>query len=90
MKKDFQQTIKAIRESLNESEFPKAMMTERQMAKNTATVNCEDRYYSQERSKARAEKVITDSRFQDFLKRHNATATIEYNSRKNAQIRINY
>lgn len=39
IKKMFQKTISAIRKEMDD-DYPKAMMTGQQMAKNTATVNC--------------------------------------------------
>lgn len=95
IKKDFQKVIKAIRDAKNKecgtnSEFPKAMMTRQQIAKGTATVNCGGEWGSLEGTTYRANKVMNDERFTEFLTRWNATAKIEMNSFGTAQIRINY
>lgn len=66
-KKDFQNVIGKIRKELGGSEYPKAMMTGRQMMNDTATVNCWG-------SRERADAVLSHPLFIDFLKRHGATA----------------
>lgn len=70
MKKDFQKVIGKIRKELGAGEYPKAMMTAQQQAKNTATVNCWG-------SKERADAVIKHPLFTDFLKRYGAIAQLE-------------
>ena len=65
MKKDFQNMVKAFRdtlpdvvwisqfgESLHRPEYPKAMMTEQQMRKGTATINCSYGKNAKERAEA--------------------------------------
>lgn len=91
MKKDFQKTIKAIRG--DRSEYPKPMMTEQQMEKNTASVNCGGEWFSKNPgfTERNADLVMNDERFTAFLSRWNATATKEINQRFGVtQIRINY
>lgn len=70
MKKDFQKVVGKIRKELGASEYPKAMMTGKQMANNTATINCWG-------SKELADTVMSHPLFTDFLKRHGAIARHE-------------
>ena len=91
-KKDFQKTIKAIRNTISivtgeDQEFPKAMMTGQQEAKNTATVNCGRR---RESTEAVAKVVMDDPLFRGFLAQYKAKANIEINSEGKTQVRINF
>jgi len=93
-KKDFQKTIKAIRDgssivSGRRQEYPKAMMTGQQEDKNTATVNCGRRPWCKNIEQI-AEAVMNDPLFKGFLKQYNATARVEINSEGNKQIRLNF
>lgn len=92
-KKDFQKTIKAIRNTYTiitgkEQEYPKAMMTGRQEAKNTATVNCGRKPWCSDEQVANV--VMNDPLFKGFLTKYNATAHVEINSDGNTQVRINF
>lgn len=98
-KKEFQKVISKIRadrrieENLPRTEYPKAMMTSSQMAKNTATVNCGGEWVALDTSKKTAARVMRDERFQKFLADNQATATVEtfwVGSCRACQIRINY
>ena len=89
-KKDFQKTIKAIREEMDHGDFPKPMMTAVQMEKLEATVNCGGEWKRTEITLEIAKEVMDDSRFKDFLARNNATANIELNPFKTYQIRIHF
>lgn len=89
LKKDFQKVIGAIRKD-QRGDYPKAMMTGQQMAKNTATVNCGGEWRSAQYSWELADLVTRDERFVQFLARHNATAHIEPNPFGGSQVRINY
>lgn len=95
-KKSFQMTIKTIRENRNarlnvNSKFPKAMMTNVQMAKGTATVNCGGEWASNEVSKDRANEVVQDAGFIKFCEDFNATATIEYQPQFDTyQVRLHF
>ena len=91
IKKDFSKVITKIRADRTASlgkkvEYPKAMMTSQQMAKNTATVNCAGK-------EDIALLVLQDKRFLDFLAKYNASAWLEnvtvYSS-AGVQIRITY
>ena len=81
VKKQFQKTISEIRNDWRElrgtprGEYPKAMMTSQQEAKNTATVNCGGEWcsFSGELSKF----VLNDERFQKFLSDAGAEAVRE-------------
>ena len=83
VKKTFQKTVSEIRKDWRVKrntpggEYPKAMMTSQQEAKNTATVNCGGEWVSSSFSKDLAEYVINDERFQKFLSDAGAEATIE-------------
>lgn len=92
MKKDFQKVIKAIRETNGERTNPKPMMTEAQMEKGTATVNCGGEWckHSPEVARKRADLVMKDERFTAFLTKWNATAHTELDNYGVTQIRINY
>lgn len=89
IKRDFQKVIGAIRKE-GGKQFPKAMLTGQQAAKNTATVNCGGEWYSLESTEKIAAAVMSDKRFTDFLEKHNATAQVELNPFGAQQIRINY
>ena len=88
-KTKFQKVIAAIRKAGGD-DYPKAMMTGQQMAKNTATVNCGGEWRSAEYSEMLAATVTADPGFQKFLKEENATANIERNPFGGVQIRINF
>ena len=81
VKKRFQNTISEIRKDWRierntpRGEYPKAMMTSQQEAKNTATVNCGGEWCSF--SKELAQYVMNDERFQKFLSDAGAEANIE-------------
>lgn len=91
-KKQFQKTIKAIRDELfNGKEYPKAMMTTQQMEKNTGTVNCGGEWWRPVESHNIAEKTIKHPAFKKLMEESNATATIEPIGKcGGVQIRINY
>lgn len=91
-KKQFQKTIKAIREELFAgNEYPKAMMTTQQMEKNTATVNCGGEWWRPEQSHDIAGETIIHPAFKKLIEESNATATIEPVGKcGGVQIRINY
>lgn len=86
-KKELQKVIKAIR---GESLFPKAMMTEQQMRKGQATINCGGEYLSEEVTMETVYQVLDAPIFKEFLNKHSATAEIERGGRKQAQIRIHF
>ena len=96
LKKDFQKVISAIRkdrqklENIKLRDFPKAMMTNQQVWKNTATVNCGGQCGSYESTIEIANAVISDDRFIGFLEKWEASAQIERESSGSAQIRIYY
>lgn len=73
IKKDFQKVIHSIKAELTGVRL-KPMMTQAQMANDTATVNCG---YKTEESKELAYKVINDERFIQFLSKHDITAEVE-------------
>lgn len=81
IKKAFQKTVSDIRKDWRvkrdtpQAEYPKAMMTGQQEAKNTATVNCGGEWCSF--SRELAEYVLNDERFQKFLSDAGAEATVE-------------
>lgn len=94
-KKAFQKVIKGIREDRNAtlertSDFPKPMMTRKQMEKFEATVNCGGEWGSAESTKAIADMVMTDKRFTDFLNNFRAEARLELNNFNTYQIRITF
>lgn len=93
MKKDLQKTIGAIRkdeQKTKNTEFPKAMMTKKQEANRTATVNCGGEWRTKEATLETANKVMNDERFTAFLEKHNAVAKIEVNNFDTYQIRITF
>lgn len=96
MKKEFQKVIATIRKEYGESinrtncSYPKPMMTEAQMEKRTATVNCGGEWKKLEATKEIAEMVLNDERFKSFLEKYSAQATKELNPFGTIQIRINY
>ncbi len=89
-KKDFQKIIKSIREKTNEKNFPKPMMTIAQIEKKQATVNCGGEWATKERTEERANIVLNDERFKEFLDKYKATANLEINNFGTYQIRINF
>lgn len=82
-KKAFQYTISKIRKDWRvynhtpAAEYPKAMMTNQQIEKMTATVNCGGEWLSGTTEKEIANFVMNDQRFLDFLEKYNAVAEIE-------------
>lgn len=95
IKKNLQKTVKAIRDDINAtkdrpSDFPKAMMTNQQMEKNTATVNCGGEWANAKTSMERVNAVMNDARFAKFLAECGATAKVEPTPFGSYQIRINY
>ena len=86
MKKEFQKLIKEIREKdfgvdpsrRDNCKYPKPMMTEVQMGKGQATVNCGAGWYLNITTKEYARKIIENPSFKAFLEKYEATATIEY------------
>lgn len=96
LKKDLQKVISAIRkerqqgENVRLYEFPKAMMTNQQMWKDTATVNCGGQWASKGIDQEIANLVMGDDRFQQFLEKWDANAGFEKESSGAVQIRINY
>ena len=96
-KKDFQKVIGAIRkerqvaENDKRIEYPKAMMTGQQEAKNTATVNCGGEWGPNKAIAPEVAKmVLEDERFTAFLNKYEATAHTETNSFGAIQVRINF
>ena len=87
IKKELQKVIKEIRCG---EWFPKAMMTQQQMAKKQATINCGGEYFSEKETMETVNEVLTSQMFNDFLTKHGAKAEIEYGGRKKAQIRIHF
>ena len=91
-KKDLQNTVKAIRESEpaqalrqisgydSRKQYPKAMMTATQAAKNIATVNCGGGFHHN--AKAEALMVLENEQFLELLARHNATAQLDGSKRE--------
>lgn len=88
IKKEFQKVIGTIRKDNDEKSFPKPMMTAVQMEKREATVNCGGEWSTAEKTLERANAVIKNDRFIDFINKHNATAKIEKNNFNTYQIRI--
>lgn len=93
--KELRKTIKAIRDGGTKlfNEFPKAMMTDAQVAKHTATVNCGARFKrgnANEASLKLAEQVMADERFADFLAKYEMAAHIELSKDGGYQIRLSY
>ena len=91
IKKNFKKAIDSIRKDRGEGKsFPKAMMTDAQIEKGTATVNCGGEWVSSESSMNLAKRVASDPRFLVFLAEANAKAAIERTSFGAYQIRISY
>ena len=95
IKKRFHKVIGEIRNDINKENgingsFPKPMMTAVQMEKREATVNCGGEWSTAEKTKERANKVMNDRRFIDFLSDTGSTAVIEMNNFKTYQIRIRF
>ena len=97
VKKEFQKTISEIRKDWRvkrgtlRGEYPKAMMTSQQEAKNTATVNCGRDWTSF--SGDLADYVLKDERFQKFLSDAGAEANKElfwHGSVPGYQVRISF
>lgn len=80
-KKAFQKVVGQIRndwrikQNTPQGEYPKAMMTAKQAANSTATVNCGGEWCSF--SKELSEFVMNDERFQQFLSDAGAEALVE-------------
>lgn len=96
--KKFRKIIKMIRDERNNdgiavrADFPKAMMTGRQIGKNTATVNCGGDWCARrpEVTRKLAELVVNDPRFVEFIEEENAHAYIERTAAGVYQVRVNY
>ena len=91
-KKEFQETIAAIRKELGSTEYPKAMCTGAQYAKGTATVNCGGEWRPTSSAET-ANRVMQHPKFAALLKAHNATAAYEqgrYYNMSWTQIRIHF
>ncbi len=79
----FQKVIGKIRSDIRKednlpgAQYPKAMLTGKQAAKNQATVNCGGEWISPDRSKYLAQRVLRDERFTHFLSDYQGTAEIE-------------
>ena len=86
-KKEFQKVIKEIR---GDKKFPKPIMTQVQIEKREATVNCGGEWKSAEETKEIANNVLKSERFKAFIKENNATAKLELNNFNTWQIRINF
>lgn len=94
-KKEFQKVIGSIRNedrkaNNHKRDFPKAMMTNHQMEKETATVNCGGEWYGKEIAEYNANLVLKDQRFLSFLDKYGAKATTETNSFGAYQIRLTF
>lgn len=100
-KKALQKTVGAIRAAVREetqspvqyfAEYPKAMMTAKQIENHTATVNCGGEWVSPKASRMMAERVMADPGFQKYLTDFNALACIEAvgGSYPYSQIRITF
>ena len=100
-KRNFQKTISKIRadwrieQNIPAADYPKAMMTNQQMMKNTATVNCGGEWLDSIREREIADRVMNDERFQKLLADFKATAEIERScfgirTYPGFQIRIHY
>ena len=98
MKKDFQKIVKAYRDSKPDiqnwrgetcrDEYPKAMLTSQQMAKQTATINFG---YEKATHQAELKEFRVSEAFQNFLKQYDLTdAGQELNQDNNIQIRIRW
>lgn len=91
VKKEFQKVVATIRKELNTAagkanEYPKAMMTGKQMQKNTATVNCGGSF-------TRRDQVLQHPAFKAFCEKHHATAEAErvpYGSYTQHQLRLRF
>ena len=95
IKKAFQKVVKEIREDRNESigrnsSYPKPMMTRVQMEKHEATVNCGGEWGTAESTRAIADMVLSDKRFEEFIKASNADADLELNAFGTYQIRLKF
>lgn len=83
IKKDFQKTVKEIREDIKKScdqpklEYPKAMMTGQQIRKGTATINCGGEWRSSAFSRTLSSRVFEHKLLKEFCKRNNAEACVE-------------
>lgn len=90
-KKEFQKVIKAIRDENGYGAWIKAIMTETQIEKHTATVNCGGEF-SRDKKEAteRANTVMADERFLALLEKYNATAHKELDRFGVVQIRLHY
>lgn len=96
IKKDLQKVIGQIRKDRNSQEecyyrnFPKAMMTDQQVGKRTATVNCGGEWGTLESTKEIADLVMNDNRFIELCNKRNLSVKMETNNFGTVQIRINY
>lgn len=81
-KKIFQSIIGDLRTKRNiqlgvKEQHPKAMMSNYQMAKNSATVNCGGEWRGREYSQQIADYVMGSQAFTEMIKAYNAKADIE-------------
>lgn len=85
LKKDLQKVAKDIRAAGGYYETPKAMMTERQIKNNTATLNCD--HWKVEEIKAR---VIDTPAFSSLVQKYNLTFFMFTDNYGHNHIRLNY
>lgn len=98
MKKEYQRLFKEIREKdfgvdskrHDNCKFPKPMMTEAQMEKGTATVNCGGEWLTVDTTKRIADKVMANESFKAFLTKYEAKAELELTPFHSYQIRIRF
>ena len=95
MKKEYQRLFKEIREKdfgadSKRVEYPKPMMTEAQMEKGTATVNCGGEWLTVDATKRIADKVMANESFKAFLTKYEAKAELELTPFHSYQIRIRF
>lgn len=85
LKKDLQKLAKGIRTAGGYYATPKAMMTERQIKNNTATLNCDN--WKPEEIKAR---VIDTPSFASLVQKYNLTFSTFTDTYGVNHIRLNY
>lgn len=99
MKKDFQKVVRMFRDTLPDvtnwrgepcrPEFPKAMMTEQQIRKGTATINFG--YVDEMKAKERTENLKAFNPFATWCESYGATVIgIELNPDNRWQMRIKF
>lgn len=93
-KKELAKEISRIRKQFDgeyKAEFPKLMMTQRQIDNNTGSVNCGGEWKKVSYTQRIAETVSNDRGFNALIAYYGAKAHIEYNKPMDAwQIRINW